>query len=106
MVIVHVFIQVKPEHREAFRAATLSNVQKSIQEPGIARFDFIAQSDDPDRFVLVEAYRDLDAVARHKETAHYAEWRDRVAGMMAAPRTSIKYHNIAPDDNGWDPFGG
>ena len=57
-------------------------------------------------FVLVEAYRDSAAAARHKETAHYAEWRDRVAEMMAAPRTSIKYRNLAPDDNGWDSFGG
>ena len=50
----------------------------SIQEPGIARFDVVQQTDDPTRFVLVEVYRDADAPARHKETAHYQTWRDTV----------------------------
>ncbi len=39
--------------------------------------------------------------ARHKETAHYAQWRDTVAGMMAQPRSSVKYENVFPDDDKW-----
>jgi (4S)-4-hydroxy-5-phosphonooxypentane-2,3-dione isomerase len=102
MFIVHVFIHVKPKQLEAFKTATLENVKNSIQEPGIARFDFLAQQDDPHRFVLVEVYRNAEAAAKHKETAHYAIWRDTVADMMAGPRTSIKFDNLMPDENGWD----
>ena len=97
MLIVHVFVHVKPEYVEAFKAASVENAQHSIQEPGIARFDVIQQRDDPTRFVLVEVYRSDTAPAAHKETAHYQKWRDTVAEMMAEPRSSIKYANVFPD---------
>ena len=101
MLIVHVFIHVKPECVEDFKTATLANVQESLQEEGIARFDFVEQLDDPNRFVLVEAYRQPEDAVKHKETAHYAVWRDAVADMMAEPRSSMKYSNIAPENSGW-----
>jgi quinol monooxygenase YgiN len=101
MLIVHVHVQVKPECVEAFKTACLENARHSVQEPGIARFDVVQQTDDPTRFVLAEAYRTNDAPAKHKETTHYAKWRDTVADMMAEPRRSTKHHNLFPDDAGW-----
>jgi (4S)-4-hydroxy-5-phosphonooxypentane-2,3-dione isomerase len=101
MLVVHVHVQVKPDCVEGFKKATLANAQASIKEPGIARFDVIQQTDEPTRFVLVEVYRSEQAPARHKETAHYAAWRDAVAPMMAQPRSSAKYANLFPDDSGW-----
>ncbi len=102
MFIVHVFIHVKFENIEGFKVATLANVKNSLQEPGIARFDFVEQVDDPSRFVLVEVYRSPEDAAKHKETTHYAVWRDAVAHMMAEPRSSIKLANIEPNEAGWD----
>lgn len=98
MLVVHVHVHVKPESVEAFTTATLANARASIREPGIARFDIVQQADDPARFVLVEVYRTAAAPAAHKETAHYAAWRDAVAPMMAEPRTSVKFANVFPDD--------
>jgi (4S)-4-hydroxy-5-phosphonooxypentane-2,3-dione isomerase len=101
MLIVHVHVHVKPESVDAFRAASIENARNSVREPGIARFDLVQQADDATRFVLVEVYRDADAPARHRETAHYAAWRDTVAGMMAEPRTRVEYSNVFPLDEGW-----
>jgi quinol monooxygenase YgiN len=101
LLIVQVHIHVKPEHVEAFKAATLANARASVQEAGIARFDVCQQADDPTRFVLVEAYRTPAAPAAHKETAHYATWRDTVAPMMAEPRSSVKLVNLFPEDARW-----
>lgn len=101
MLVVHVHVQVKPEFIEAFKQATIANARESVKEPGIARFDFVQQQDDPARFVLVEAYRNADANAAHKETKHYLTWRDTVAPMMAAPRSPAKFTNIFPGDTGW-----
>jgi (4S)-4-hydroxy-5-phosphonooxypentane-2,3-dione isomerase len=101
MLIIHVQVHVKPEFVESFRYATLENARNSIQETGIARFDVIQQLDDPTHFVLVEVYRDGQAPALHKETPHYIKWRDTVTDMMADPRSSIKYSNIFPGDQGW-----
>ena len=102
MLVVHVFVHVKADRVEAFQEATIANARNSVQEPGVARFDIIQQQDDPTRFVLVEVYRTPDDPARHKETAHYQQWRDTVADMMAEPRSSIKYANVFPDEQGWD----
>src|SRR6516164_6424281 len=98
MLIVHVHVHVKPEFIEQFRLASLENARSSVQEPGIARFDVLQREDDPARFILVEVYRDAAAPGRHKETVHYAAWRDAVAEMMAEPRSSVKYSNLFPAD--------
>ncbi len=101
MLVVHVHVHVKAECVEAFRQATLANARASVQEAGIARFDVIQKADDPSRFVLIEVYRTPQAPAAHKDTAHYQVWRDAVAPMMAEPRTSVKYVNLFPGDEGW-----
>ena len=101
MLVVHVFVHVKPDQVEAFKAATVENASNSIHEPGIARFDLIQQDDDPTQFVLIEVYRNAAAPAQHKETAHYLKWRDTVAPMMAEPRRSLKYTNIFPTNADW-----
>jgi quinol monooxygenase YgiN len=101
LLIVHVHGHVKPEHVDAFREATLANAGESVKEPGIARFGVVQDTEDATRFVLVEVYRTPQAPAAHKETAHYLKWRDTVAPMMAEPRTSRKYVNSFPANEGW-----
>jgi (4S)-4-hydroxy-5-phosphonooxypentane-2,3-dione isomerase len=101
MYIVHVFVKVKPGCWEAFEAAAHENARNSVREPGVARFDVLREAGDPTRFLLVEVYRTEADAGKHKETAHYAAWREAVAGMMARPRTSVKYANVFPDDAGW-----
>ncbi|MBI98125.1 MAG: antibiotic biosynthesis monooxygenase [Verrucomicrobiales bacterium] len=101
MLIVLVHVHVKPDCIEAFREASLENARNSIEEPGIARFDVLQDNDDPNRFILNEVYRDAEAPAAHKETAHYAAWRDTVADMMAEPRRAVKLTNHFPKDSEW-----
>jgi (4S)-4-hydroxy-5-phosphonooxypentane-2,3-dione isomerase len=101
MQIVLVHVHVKPEFVEAFKQASTENASNSVKEPGIARFDVIQQADDPNKFILVEIYKTVEAQAAHKETSHYAKWRDTVAEMMAVPRQGIKYTNIFPSDENW-----
>ena len=101
MQIVHVQVHVKPDSIEQFKEATFENASRSIEEPGIARFDVVQDISDPARFVLIEVYRNPEAPAAHKETAHYKKWRDTVAELMAEPRTSIRYTNVFPPDESW-----
>lgn len=102
MLIVHVQIHVKPDRIDDFIRASKENASHSIQEPGIERFDLLQQKDDPSRFVLVEIYRADDAPSKHRETAHYAKWRDAVADMMAEPRTRAEFRNLHPADENWN----
>lgn len=101
MHIVHVHVHVQSDRIEPFRKATRDNASASLKEPGIARFDVIHQVDDPTRFVLVEVYRDRQAPSRHRETPHYAAWRQAVEDWMVEPRTRVEYDNVFPEDSDW-----
>ncbi len=101
MHIVLVHIHIRPEAIETFRQATLDNARHSLQEPGVARFDVLQSTEDPTRFMLIEAYRSPDDVARHKETDHYQRWGKAVTDLMAEPRTRSSFRNVFPDDPGW-----
>jgi quinol monooxygenase YgiN len=96
MHIVHVHVRVTPESVEAFKTATIANAQSSLNEPGCVRFDAVQHADDPTRFVLIEIYRSPADQVAHRETAHYATWRDTVAPMMAEPRSATKLVAVFP----------
>jgi (4S)-4-hydroxy-5-phosphonooxypentane-2,3-dione isomerase len=102
MIIVHVFVHVKAESVDAFRAATLENARNSVQEPGVIRFDVVQQEDDPTRFVLMEIYRTGADPALHKMTSHYLTWLETVEPMMAEPRSRVRYDAVYPDADGWE----
>jgi autoinducer 2-degrading protein len=96
MKIVIVHIRVAEGKAEDFIAATLENAGHSLDEPGISRFELLRDEACSSRFVLVEGYRDAEAQAAHKETAHYKKWRDLVEPMMAEPRTRAVYDDLKP----------
>ena len=98
MYVVCVHVHVKPENRDDFINASLENATNTVQEPGNLRFDVIQQDDDPDRFMLYEVYLDADAFDAHKQTDHYATWRDAVADWMAEPRKGVKHQSLFPQD--------
>ncbi|MBV9094117.1 MAG: antibiotic biosynthesis monooxygenase [Streptosporangiaceae bacterium] len=102
MLVVHVHARVRPERVAEFLAVTLVNARASLAEPGVLRFDVIQDHADPAHVVLTEVYRDEEASGAHKQTPHYAAWRDAVAAMMAEPRQSVRYAAVFPaDGRGW-----
>jgi (4S)-4-hydroxy-5-phosphonooxypentane-2,3-dione isomerase len=102
MLVVHVDVAVLPERLGDFVEATLANARASVLEPGVLRFDVVQDEADSGHLVLVEVYRDAAGAAAHKETEHYATWRDAVAEMMARPRASVKFTALFPsEDERW-----
>ncbi len=97
MIETLVFVDVKPEHIEDFKAITVYNHENSRKEPGNIRFDVLQDNNDPTKFVLVEVFADAEAVAAHKTTEHYNRWRETVAPYMASPRRAMPTTPIAFD---------
>ncbi|MGC8766146.1 MAG: putative quinol monooxygenase [Brevinematia bacterium] len=71
MIVTIVNVWVKSEFREEFIKATIENHKNSIKEPGNLRFDFLQSKEDPNYFVLYEAYDSEESAKAHKETKHY-----------------------------------
>jgi len=96
MIVTLVYVQVKSEFVKVFIEATRENHENSVKENGNIRFDILQDANDPAKFVLYEAYTTEQAVAAHKETAHYLRWRDTVAPWMAKPREGVKHNLLFP----------
>jgi autoinducer 2-degrading protein len=94
MVVTIVKVHVKQDDIDAFITATELNHLGSIKEPGNVRFDVIQLENDPSQFVLYEAFKSKDDIAKHKETDHYLQWRKSVDGMMAETRSATVYSGL------------
>jgi len=97
MHITLVHVHVKSAHIDEFIAATRLNHEASINESGNRRFDVLQSPDNPEQFVLYEAYASAEDAVKHKQTAHYLAWRDTVADWMASPRQGIVYKGLFPN---------
>ena len=97
MYVTIVHVHVKAEHLDDFIQASRINHEASVQEDGNLRFDVLQLRDDPQRFVLYEAYVDGNAAAAHKNTDHYLTWRDSVANYMLSPREGVQYAGLFPN---------
>ena len=98
MHVTLVHVQVTEEQIDEFLEATRLNHEASIKEKGNRRFDILQDANDPSKFLLYEAYATAEDAAAHKETLHYAIWRERVAMMMAKPREGVQYNCLFPKD--------
>lgn len=94
MLWVNVDIRVKAGLSKAFLEETKLNVEQSRGEVGVLAFELLVDPSDDGHFLLVELYRDSDAAVAHKQTAHYARWRDHVEPMMQTSRTSSKWNVV------------
>ena len=92
--IVDVF--VKAEYINQFIEATQSNHEASVNEPGNRRFDVLQADDNPQKFVLYEAYDTEEDAREHKKTTHYMNWREAVADWMQQPRVGVTYSGLYP----------
>ncbi|MCF7790881.1 MAG: antibiotic biosynthesis monooxygenase [Victivallales bacterium] len=99
MITTIVYIEVKPDCVNDFIEATVKNHQASVKEAGNMRFDFLQSNSNPCSFVLYEAYETEEEAAKHKETAHYLEWREKVAPFMAEQRLGVRYKAIKPENS-------
>ena len=96
MHVTLVNVKVKPEQVQSFINATRANHDASVREPGNRRFDVLQSPEEPTQFVLYEAYATVEDAALHKQTVHYALWRDVVADMMDMPRKGVPMKGLFP----------
>lgn len=102
MVILHVTIQVKPERVAEFLDVVRYDAEHSEKdEPGCLRFDVIQDRDDANRFYFYEVYRDEEALAAHRETAHFKYYAEKTKDWLAVPPERHFGKNLIPDDVGW-----
>ena len=75
MIVLNVTYRCKPEQREAFLERILSEGidEASRAEAGNLGYDYYLPFDDSGDLLLVEHWRDEQALCAHAETPHYAK---------------------------------
>ena len=102
MIILHVAIQVKPEHVTEFLEIVRYDAEHSEKdEPGCLRFDVIQDRDDGNRFYFYEVYRDEAALEAHRQTPHFKLYAEKVQPWLAATPERRFGKNLIPADSVW-----
>nr|WSW65935.1 antibiotic biosynthesis monooxygenase [Streptomyces sp. NBC_00995] len=97
-----IFIAVKFTVRTAERDNWLPAVEEftlaTRQEPGNVFFDWSCSVENPDQFVLLEAFASAEAGAAHVQSAHFAAAMDTMADLVAEVPEII---NVEVPGEGW-----
>jgi quinol monooxygenase YgiN len=97
-----IFIVVKFPVRPELSSQWLSIVDEFTQatraEPGNIFFDWSRSADDPDEYVLLEAFRDDAAGSAHVQSDHF---KTAMAALPSAISAKPKIVNVTVPGDGW-----
>jgi quinol monooxygenase YgiN len=85
MLIIHAHLHVNPEQEEAFHEAARKLIQPSRAEEGNIGYQLLKSTEAPNRYTMVELWKDQAAVARHNESSHLQAFIKLAPSFMAAP---------------------
>ncbi|MBM2620028.1 antibiotic biosynthesis monooxygenase [Actinoplanes sp. LDG1-06] len=102
MIFITAKFPVKPEHADRWPEIAKSFTEATRAEAGCMWFDWSRSLDDPNEFVLVEAFRDGDAGAAHVGSAHFKQAQQDLPQYLSA---TPKIVSQTIDQDGWSELG-
>ena len=103
MIFITAKFRVKPENADAWPETSRAFTEACRAEDGCLFFDWARSLDDPNEYVLVEAFRDGEAGAAHVNSAHFKQAQvDLPPHLAETPR--IISQDLEGRD-GWDELG-
>src|SRR3712207_2607129 len=102
MIFITAKFRVRPEDAEDWPSISKSFTEATRAEPGCLWFDWSRSLDDPDEYVLVEAFRDDDAGAAHVNSDHFAQARRTLPPHLAETPRIV---NFKIDQDDWSDLG-
>ena len=97
MIIAEVTLKVKPDRINDFIKYTKDNVENSLKEAGIRRFEFYKEKESKNVFVLFEIYESTDDQIKHRETLHYKNWKANIMSVLEEPYIVKQYESAVSD---------
>jgi len=102
MIFITAKFQIKPEDADNWPEIARSFTEATRSEPGCLWFDWFRSLDDPNEYVLVEAFRDGDAGAAHVTSGHFKQaQQDLPPHLMRTP----KIISQTVDQQDWSELG-
>ncbi|AUI60760.1 putative quinol monooxygenase [Amycolatopsis sp. BJA-103] len=102
MIFITAKFRVRPEHADRWPEIARDFTEATRAEPGCLWYDWSRSLEDPNEYVLVEAFRDDDAGAAHVGSEHFrAAQRELPPYLAETPRII----NAKIDQDGWSELG-
>src|SRR4051794_5687446 len=102
MIFITAKFQVRPEVAESWPEIARPFTEATRAEPGCLWFDWSRSVDDPNEYVLVEAFADGDAGAAHVQSEHFRQAQaDLPRHLVATP----KIVSVPVEQQDWSELG-
>ncbi|MEZ0480353.1 putative quinol monooxygenase [Planococcus sp. SSTMD024] len=85
MLIIHAHLQVKPDQEQAFLNESKILIEASRKEPGNIQYDLVKSVEQEGHFMMVEVWKDAQAIEAHNSSEHFTAFSKKAAGFMSAP---------------------
>ena len=102
MIFITAKFQVRPEFAEDWPQISSAFTEATRSEDGCLWFDWSRSLDDPNEYVLVEAFRDGDAGSVHVQSEHFAEAQRTLPQHLSA---TPKIVSTTIDADSWSELG-
>lgn len=102
MIFITAKFRVRPDDADRWTDIVGSFTQATRAEPGCLWFEWSRSLEDPDQYVLVEAFRDEQAGVAHVQSDHFAAARRELPPhLVETPRIV----NVAVPGDDWSLLG-
>lgn len=102
MIFIVAKFAVRPEHRDTWLAQVEGFTRATRQEPGNLWFEWSRSVEDPDHFVLVEAFADTEAGRAHVSSGHFKTACAQLPALLAATPQIV---HVEVPGTGWSELG-
>jgi quinol monooxygenase YgiN len=102
MIFIVVKFETKPEWSDRWPDLVASFTEATRAEDGNLWFEWSRSLDNPDEYVLVEAFRDSDAGSAHVDSDHF---KKAINDMPQALKSTPKIISQTIDATGWSKMG-
>lgn len=94
MIIIHAKFQVLPEREAQFLEEIKPLISASAAEEGNLSYELYRHTGQEHVFIMVEKWRDTDAVTGHNASPHFTGFAAKAADFLSAP-LDVKVYNGA-----------
>lgn len=102
MIFIVVKFAVKPEYADSWPELSGPFTRATRDEPGNLWFDWSRSIDNPDEYVLVEAFEEGDAASVHVNSAHFKTMLQEFPRYLSSTPRIISRRI---EGHGWDVMG-
>ena len=84
------YLTAKPGMEAEFQKQMTAQAQRCLaNEPGCLQFDVAQDPKDAARFVMLEVYKDADAIRAHQESQHFKDFRPVISELVADRKIEV-----------------